>query len=146
MARFTMAFEGFTVESRDSLEYGSFCMFLTKYTVEQDIQLTVTPFFVFPEKVAHGALSAKICLEMQVEIVHIQPEIFHHRADGEAFSQRFAFQQISQHGNIQRVKGLAALCDLLPQRCRGMERGIGKKGQVQRVPGKKTKPGVKVAL
>ena len=47
-ASWTMAFEGFTSESRDSFEAELGCfMLFTKYTVQQDVQLPVTPFFMF---------------------------------------------------------------------------------------------------
>lgn len=50
-------------------------MSITQYPVQQDIQLTAAPFFVFPQQCLTLAAAAAEGLEVQVEIIHIfRPE------------------------------------------------------------------------
>ena len=66
MASCTMAFDGFSVESSDSLEAELLFFIFFPYAVQQDIQLTLTPFFMFLQELIHGVLRTGISLKTHI--------------------------------------------------------------------------------
>ena len=105
MASWTMAFEGFSVESSDSLEADVlFFIFSFAHAVQQDIQLPAAPFFMFDQNVFYRPAGAHRGPEAEIEVVHIGPEILRHPLRGQAGAHSLAFQQPCEHREIQPVK------------------------------------------
>ena len=83
---------------------------------------------------------------MQVEIVHIYSEILRHGLHTQPLPQGNAVEQLRQHGDVQIVKGPAALRNGGDKPRRRVAHSAGKDAQVQGMLCEKAEPGVEITL
>ncbi|MCI7263256.1 MAG: hypothetical protein MR562_08600, partial [Clostridiaceae bacterium] len=108
----------------------SFFIILFYDTVQQDIQLTLTSFFMFLQKFIQGEFFPAIGAETHIKKIHIRAEIFHDEADGEPSAQIFPFQKPGQDRDCKSIKGLAECCDFFIQAGRRIEGRISKDSKI----------------